>query len=92
MFIFFYTCFHFYSHLDQYYRNFYKGMIDSTTKKPDKLKKSINIFCALFVGCCFYFFYKIVLIFFIQNINQILVVAISLFFWNSCGPSPVITN
>jgi hypothetical protein len=77
---FFYKCYYFYSHLDRYYKNFYKGSENQIEQRPDKIKQLFNCLAALFVGLCFFFIYRKILFFFIQNINERIVIISSIFF------------
>lgn len=53
------SMFYFVSHLEQFYEKFYSGVNKANTPKPDGIKQTINIFAAIFVGCCGYIFYHL---------------------------------
>lgn len=78
--VFFIKCFHFYSHLDQYYQSYFHGAVGPISQKPDKIKQFINIFVAIFVGCWFVYVFNLTVRFFIQNINGLFVTTLSIFF------------
>lgn len=73
-----FNSFHFIINLDQYYEKFYASTIPLTFPKPDGLKQIVNIFSAIFTGCCGGVFYNAILKFFIPNIG-ILSIVISFF-------------
>lgn len=66
----FYSMFHFVSHLDQYYSNFYKGVINTLSSTPDKIKQIVNIFASVFAGFAVYLIYHSVLNFFSPSLNK----------------------
>lgn len=65
----YYHMFHFASHLDRYYENFYKGANSTTNSQPDMVKKMVNILASFFAGCCGGVFYYFLLNFFIPDIG-----------------------